>query len=165
MNVLATYDNSVTLCYSLNAFNAWEGYNVIFNGTKGRIEHQIVERIYVSGTDTVQGGIERGGVQTRVVPLRGPAREIDVWTGEGGHGGGDAVLLADLFAPEKTEDKYLRAADQRSGAYSILTGVAANDSIASGRQIKIPDLVKNIGYPDYPKMPSRDYALEMPPKL
>jgi predicted dehydrogenase len=165
MNVLATYDNSVTLCYSLNAFNAWEGYTVVFNGTKGRIEHQIVERIYVSGTDTVQGGIERGGVQTRVVPLRGAAREVDVWTGEGGHGGGDAVLLADLFAPEKTPDKYLRAADQRSGAYSILTGVAANDSIASGRQIKIPDLVQNIGYPDYPKMPSRDYALEMPAKL
>ncbi len=165
MNVLATYDNSATLCYSLNAFNAWEGYNIAFNGTKGRLEHQIVEKIYVSGTDTVQGGIEEGGVTTRIIPLRGAAREVDIWTGEGGHGGGDKVLLDDLFLPEKRNDKYLRAADQRSGAYSILTGVAANHSIATGRQIRVSDLVQNIGYPDYPKMPTRNYPLEMPAKI
>jgi len=165
MNVLVTYDSNATLCYSLNAFNAWEGYNIAFNGTKGRIEHTIVEKIYVSGTNTVQGGIEEGGVKTRVIPLRGPAREVDIWTGEGGHGGGDKVLLDDLFLPEKRTDKYLRAADQRSGAYSILTGVAANQSIASGLQSKIPDLVKNIGYPDYPKMPTSNYPLSMPAKI
>ena len=165
MNVLVKYDNDVTLCYSLNAFNSWEGYNIVFNGTKGRIEHQIVERVYVSGTDTVQGAIERGGVRTRVFPLRGTAYDVDVWTGQGGHGGGDKVLLADLFASEKTEDKYLRAADHRSGAYSILTGVAANHSIATGKTTQIADLVRNIDYPDYPKMPTKYDSLEMPSKL
>jgi predicted dehydrogenase len=165
MNVLVTYDNNVTLCYSLNAFNSWEGYNIVFNGTKGRLEHKIVERIYVSGTDTVQGGIERGGVSTRVLPLRGTAYDVDVWTGEGGHGGGDKVLLADLFSPEKTPDQYLRAADQRSGAYSILTGVAANHSFLSGKPTLIADLVQNIGYPDYPKMPSRYDPIPMPSKI
>jgi predicted dehydrogenase len=165
MNVLVTYDNNVTLCYSLNAFNSWEGYNIAFNGTKGRLEHRIVERIYVSGTDTVQGGIERGGVSTRVLPLRGTAYDLDVWTGEGGHGGGDKVLLKDLLAPTKDPDKYLRAADHRSGAYSILMGVAANHSFVTGKSTRIADLVQNIDYPDYPKMPSRYEAIPMPAKL
>lgn len=164
MNVLVKYDNNVTLCYSLNAFNSWEGYHIVFNGTKGRLEHQIKEKIYVSGTETEQGGIKKGGVITRVIPLRGPAIDQEVWKGEGGHGGGDKILLDDLFLPEKKKDKYLRAADQRSGAYSILTGIAANHSIAKGMEVRISKLVHGIEYPDYPEMPSRTKALPMPSK-
>ena len=165
MNVLVRYDDGVTLSYSLNAFNSWEGYTIVFNGTKGRLEHTIKEKIYVSGTKTEQGGIKTGGVTTRVIPLRGPGRDMDVWTGTGGHGGGDKLLLDDLFLPEKPKDKYLRAADQRSGAYSILTGVAANRCFETGKPVLIPDLVQNIGYPDYPAMPPRTGPLPMPEKL
>jgi predicted dehydrogenase len=164
MNVLVKYDNNVTMAYSLNAFNAWEGYYIIFNGTKGRLEHRIEERIYVSGTETVQGGIRSGGVQTIVIPLRGPAQEIAPWTGEGGHGGGDRVMLDDVFGQEKKQDKYLRAADQRAGAYSILTGVAANLAISTGKPVQIADLVHDVGYPDYPEMPSRTAPVPMPEK-
>jgi len=164
MNVIVKYDNDVTMSYSLNAFNSWEGYYIVFNGTKGRIEHEIKEKIYVSGTDTEQGGIKKGGITTKIIPLRGPGYQSDVWTGKGGHGGGDKVLLDDLFLPEKRDDKYLRAADQRSGAYSILTGVAANLSIANGQLITISDLVQNIDYPNYPGMPSRTGSLPMPEK-
>ncbi len=165
MNVLVKYDNNVTLCYSLNAFNSWEGYNIIFNGTKGRLEHRVQEKIYISGTDTVQGGIKKGGTFTRVIPLRGPAQDFEPWSGEGGHGGGDKVLLDDLFLPEKKKDKYFRAADHRSGAYSILTGVAANVCFQTGQAVNIADLVQNIGYPDYPEMPSGTEALPMPEKM
>jgi hypothetical protein len=164
MNVIVKYDNNVTMSYSLNAFNSWEGYYIVFNGTKGRIEHQIQEKIYISGTDTEQGGIKEGGTTTKIIPLRGAAYEADVWTGTGGHGGGDKVLKDDLFLPEKKQDKYLRAADQRSGAYSILTGVAANISIESGELVKISDLVSGIGYPEYTQMPSRTGSLPMPEK-
>jgi predicted dehydrogenase len=164
MTVAVEYDDNVQMSYSLNAFNAWEGYMINFNGTKGRLEHQIVESIYVSGTDTVQGGIQDGGTHTTVIPLRGPAMVQEVWTGEGGHGGGDRVMLDDIFLPEKKEDKYRRAADQRSGAYSILTGVAANLSFQKKTNIVIDDLVKEIGYPEYPAMPSRSTSLPMPEK-
>jgi len=164
MNVIVKYDNDVTMSYSLNAFNSWEGYYVVFNGTKGRLEHEIQEKIYISGTDTEQGGIKKGGITTKIIPLRGASHEPEVWTGEGGHGGGDKVLLDDLFLPDKKMDKYLRAADQRSGAYSILTGVAANLSMVEGQLINISDLVKNIGYPDYPGMPSRTVFVPMPVK-
>jgi len=165
MNVIVKYDNDVTMSYSLNAFNSWEGYYIIFNGTKGRIEHQIQEKIYISGTDTEQGGIKEGGTTTKIIPLRGPGYGVNVWTGKGGHGGGDKVLLDDLFLPEKSDDKYLRAADLRSGAYSILIGVAANLSISNGQLINISDLVQNIGYPDYPAMPSRTGPIPMPGKM
>ncbi|UCE08691.1 MAG: Gfo/Idh/MocA family oxidoreductase [bacterium] len=165
MNVLVKYDNNVTLCYSLNAFNSWEGYYIVFNGTKGRIEHRIEEKVYISGTDTVQGGIKEGGTYTRVIPLRGPTQDFEPWAGEGGHGGGDKVLLDDLFLPEKKADKYFRAADHRSGANSILTGVAANVCFQTGQPVKIADLVQNIDYPDYPGMPSRTESLPMPEKM
>lgn len=164
MNVLVKYDNNVTLCYSLNAFNSWEGYYIMFNGTKGRIEHMIQEKIYISGTDSEQGGIKEGGTTTKIIRLRGPAYFEEPWVGEGGHGGGDKVLLDDIFLPEKKTDKYLRAADQRAGAYSILTGIAANHSMSKGISVKIADLVKNIDYPEYPEMPSKTDSLPMPEK-
>ena len=69
MNVIVRYDTGATLSYSVNAFNSWEGYQIAFNGTQGRLEHSIVEQIYVSGTGGVQGGIAAGGVTTRVISL------------------------------------------------------------------------------------------------
>jgi hypothetical protein len=162
MNVLVRYDNNVTLAYSLNAFNAWEGYTIAFNGTKGRLEHSTVESIYVSGTDTVQGGIIPQGVKMTVIPIRGPAREIKPWTGEGGHGGGDKVMLDDLFLPDPPADKYLRASDERGGAASILIGIAANQCFKTGQRVVINDLVQGLKKPDYPPMPSHTDPVPMP---
>jgi predicted dehydrogenase len=162
MNVIVGYDTGATLSYSLNAFNSWEGYTVAFNGTKGRIEHSIVESVYVNGTATVQGEIMAGGVKTRVIPLRGEAREIEPWTGVGDHGGGDKLMLDDILLPEPTTDKYLRAADERAGACSILVGIAANQSIAQGQCVKVADLVPGLMRPDYPPMPARQDPLPMP---
>ncbi|MFC1481310.1 Gfo/Idh/MocA family oxidoreductase [Candidatus Neomarinimicrobiota bacterium] len=164
MNVIVGYDNKTTMSYSLNAFNAWEGYYIVFNGTKGRIEHSIEEKVYVNGTDSEQGGIKKGGTRTKIIPLRDAPYEVETWSGEGGHGGGDKVLLDDLFGASTAKDKYLRAADYRSGAYSILIGVAANKSIASGQEIQIADLVTGLDYPDYPEMPLKTGQLPMPGK-
>src|SRR5688572_1163589 len=69
LNALVTYDTGALLTYSLNAFNAWEGYTVAFNGTKGRLEHSIVERAYVNGIDSAQPGAALDAVNTRVIPL------------------------------------------------------------------------------------------------
>jgi len=165
MNVIVKYDTGVTLSYSLNAFNAWEGYQIAFNGTKGRIEHGIQEQVTVFGDGSTPGAVKPGGTYIRVYPLRAPAYEVDLWpAGEGGHAGGDNVMLDDLFLPEKKPDKYLRASDQRAGAYSILTGIAANHSFKNGKEIRIKDLVSNIGYPDYPPMPTHEDPVPMPPR-
>lgn len=162
MNVLVRYDNGVTMAYSLNAFNAWEGYTIAFNGTLGRLEHNVVESIYVNGTAATQGAIMDKGVRTTVIPLRGAAQAIEPWTGNGGHGGGDAVLLDDIFLPDPPADKYLRAADERAGAASILIGIAANQCFKTGQPVKIKDLVTGLTPPEYAPMPSRTGPLPMP---
>ena len=162
LNALVTYDTGATLSYSLNAFNAWEGYTVAFNGTKGRLEHSIVESVYVNGTESVQGGVAPDGVKIRVVPLRGTGYEIEPWSAEGDHGGGDRLMLEDIFLPEPAPDKYLRAADERAGACSILAGIAANRSLETGARVEVADLVGEIPSPDYAPMPSRRETLPMP---
>ncbi len=163
MQALINYDNGVTLKYSLNAFCAWEGFTIQFNGTKGRIEHKCEETVYINGDGTVPGALKKEGTFTRVYPTRQPAYEVPVWTSEGGHGGGDAVLLRDLFAPDGT-DQFLRAADQRSGTASILCGIAANRSIKEGRWVKIEELVGELERPDYPPMPCPTEAFTLPLK-
>ena len=70
----------------------------------------------------------------------------------------DHVGVCRLF-----ERQYKRAADQRSGAYSILTGIAANKSMKSGQAVRIKDLVKGLRMPDYPRMPTGKGKLD--PKI
>jgi predicted dehydrogenase len=163
MNALVTYDTGATLSYSLNAFNAWEGYTVAFNGTKGRIEHSIVESVYVNGTESVQGGVAQDGVRIRVIPLRGAGYEIEPWSAEGDHGGGDRLMLEDIFLPAPPPDKYLRAADERAGACSIMVGIAANRSLETGAVVRVSELISNLPPPDYAPMPTRRDPLPMPP--
>jgi predicted dehydrogenase len=165
MNVVVSYDNGATLSYSLNAFNAWEGYTVAFNGTKGRLEHTVVESTYINGTETVQGGIVDGGVTTRVIPLRGEARDVRPWTAVGDHGGGDRLMLEDIFLPDAPADKYLRAADERAGACSILVGIAANRCLETGASVRVADLVPAVPRPDYAPMPARGGPLPMPGRI
>ena len=165
MNVIVKYDTGATMSYSLNAFNAWEGYRVTFNGTKGRMEHSIQENVSVFGDGSVPGAVVAEGTVIRIFPLRAPAYNVPLWPArKGSHGGGDNVMLDDLFLPEKSADKYLRAADQRSGAHSIMIGIAANHSMRTGKTVAIRDLVGDVGVPDYPTMPSNTDAVPMPPR-
>ena len=161
MQALINYDNGVTLKYSLNAFCSWEGYTIQFNGSHGRLEHKCEESVYISGDGTVPGALKKEHTYIRIYPTRQPAYEVPIWTGQGGHGGGDTVLLQDIFAPEGT-DKYLRAADHRSGAASILCGIAANRSIAEGGWVQIDDIIHGLDRPDYPAMPAATQPLNLP---
>ncbi len=154
MNLVVNYQNGVKMSYSLNAFMPWEGYIVTINGTRGRLEHKTVETSYINADGSVPGQTLERGTYITVIPHFGPSYSVDVWTSAGGHGGGDSRILEDLFSADPPEDPYMRAADQRAGAYSILTGVAANHSMATNELIHIDDLVQNIGMPDYPAMPT-----------
>ncbi|MET0497720.1 MAG: Gfo/Idh/MocA family oxidoreductase [Steroidobacteraceae bacterium] len=164
MNVVVGYDTGATMSYSLNAFNAWEGYHVAFNGTKGRLEHSIVEQAGVAGAGTPQSGSEADGVRTRIIPMRGKARDIEPWSGDGDHGGGDDVMLAEIFGTAPA-DKYRRASDERGGAYSILIGAAANLCFKSGQSVRIADLVTGLTPPDKAPMPTRETPVPMPMRI
>lgn len=162
LNALVAYDTGATLTYSLNAFNAWEGYTVAFNGTKGRLEHSVVESMDVNGGEAPPRALAPDQVKIRVIPLRGAGYEIEPWSAEGDHGGGDRLMLDDIFNPAAKPDKYLRAADERAGAGSILVGIAANRSMETGAQVRIAELVGHLAAPDYAPMPTRQEVLPMP---
>lgn len=153
MNVMVNYRSGATMSYSLHAFSPWEGFTITFNGTLGRIEHKCEESVYINGDGKTPGELVREGTRTKVYPHFLPAYEVDVWTGEGGHGGGDAPLLDDLFAENPPPDIYKRAADHRAGAWSIITGVAANMCFESKELIDIDKLLPELNEPDYPEMP------------
>ena len=55
----------------------------------------------------------------------------------------------------------MRAADQRAGAYSILTGICASRSMEWGRPVLIDELVRGLNEPDYPDMPSSDEPIDL----
>jgi predicted dehydrogenase len=163
MNVIVRYHTGTTLSYSLNACNSWEGYQIAFNGTKGRIEHEMVEQVYLSGASTPQAAAA-DTVRTRVIPLRGAVREIEPWTASGGHGGGDDVMLNDIFG-SPAEDPYRRASDERGGAWSILVGAAANRCFATGDTVRIADLVNGLTPPEAAPMPTRETRVPMPRRV
>jgi predicted dehydrogenase len=159
MTVNVRYDNGVQLNYGLQAYDAWEGYHIAFNGTKGRIEHSIVESGGAAGAAAVQS--KSNMVTTRVIPLRGATRDIEPWTGTGGHGGGDDTMLEEIFGTAPA-DKYKRVSDERAGAYSALVGIAANRCFETGQPVRIADLVTGLTPPERAPMPGRSTPLPMP---
>lgn len=141
MGVMVKYKNHAIMTYSLNAYLPWEGYRIAFNGTKGRIEMTVIEKSYVnSGGEKSQEGALKGQSIT-VFPMFAAPYEVGIEEGIGGHGGGDPVLLNDIFGtPQK--DRFNRAANHIDGARSILTGIAANRSIRTGQAVRVDELVK-----------------------
>jgi predicted dehydrogenase len=162
VHVIVNYRNGVMLSYSLHAFMPWEGYVVAFNGSKGRLEHICQETVYLSGDGSVPGELISEGTKIKVYPHFKSGYEVGVWQSKGGHGGGDPILLNDLFNPHLSEDKYMRAADHRAGAWSILTGIAVNHSLANGQPMQIKDLIHGLEDPDFPLMPSPTEPLPLP---
>jgi hypothetical protein len=141
MGVMVRYKNNTIMTYSLNAYMPWEGFRIAFNGTKGRMQVSVVEKTYINaGGDSSQEGTVKGKDIT-VFPLFGEPYTVPIEEAEGGHGGGDPILLNDIFGTPK-EDKFKRAASYVDGAMSILTGIAANKSISTGMPVRIKDLVE-----------------------
>lgn len=141
MGVLVKYKNNAIMSYSLNSYMPWEGFNVAINGSKGRIEYTGLEKPYINAGGKKSDEGAGKSYKIRVCPMFGKPYEVEVEKKEGGHGGGDPVMLDDLFNPGQNIDIYKRAADHVDGIISILTGVAANKSIASGNTIDINTLV------------------------
>jgi predicted dehydrogenase len=141
MGVMVRYKNNAIMTYSLNAYMPWEGYNIAFNGSKGRLEVNVIEKSYINagGEKGEEGALV--GKKLTVKPMFGKPYEVPFEAGSGGHGGGDQVMLNDIFGnPEP--DRFKRAASHIDGALSILTGIAANKSIASGLPVSIRNLVE-----------------------
>jgi predicted dehydrogenase len=150
MAVLARYSTGATMSYHLTAYAPWEGYRVMFNGSRGRLELEVVESDFVS--PGAAGGLKGASLhgdeaaaeegwssltvrrfweRPRQVPVSGRTRH--------GHGGADALMTDVLFGGRP--DRLNRGATARDGALALLTGLAANRSFATGQPVPVADLL------------------------
>ena len=131
MSVNVQYDGGAVMSYSLNANATYEGWRMVINGSKGRIEAMD----YESG-----------------IASKAPYNEIKVYDHKdnvtvhqvakvlAGHGGGDPLLREMIFRGG-IKDEFNRRAGTEAGTASIMIGIAANKSIKEGRMITIQDLL------------------------
>jgi predicted dehydrogenase len=145
MAVNVRYRSGVLLSYSLIAYAPWEGLRLAITGSKGRVELDISENINhllgdgrVDDLQASKGAFKQASL--RVYPMFGAAYHLEAPTGDGGHGGADPLMLEQLFSPNPPADPLNRASSHIDGAASILTGIAANESIRTGKCIRIEDI-------------------------
>jgi len=128
------YANGVHLAYSFTAYAPYEGYSVVFNGTKGRIT-------LVSDANPALPRKEQG--EFIMHKQFSKFETIQVPRATGTHGGSDDLLRDQIFIPS-TPDPYKQCAGTRDGAFTCLIGIAARKSIASGQPIQIAGLTSLI---------------------
>jgi predicted dehydrogenase len=141
MGVMVRYKNDVIMTYSLNSYLPKEGFYVAINGDKGRIQVEVQESVYVNAAGKPE---DEGASTFKKITLHNlfeKPQDIEIPEGVGGHGGGDVVMLEDIFG-NPPEDKFKRAASHVDGAMSILTGIAANKSFKTGLPVNVDELVK-----------------------
>ena len=147
MGALVRYRTGALLTYSLVSFSSREGMRVSLTGDRGTVEyHEFLGTHIIRGQsdaelDREQSEADRPSEFIRVYPHFKPSYEVSVERPKGGHGGADPVLMENLFSLSAPADPFHRAAGQEQGAASILVGIAANESIATGRPVKLTDLV------------------------
>jgi predicted dehydrogenase len=143
------YDRGATLSYSLNAHAPWEGYRIYVNGDEGRAELEVVERaavlidaqgnLVVDPSADAESSARSGGERLTLQRHWESAQEVKIEEGSGAHGGGDALLLADIFRGPG-DDWLERPADWLDGIRAIAVGMAGNESLRTGSPVKITDL-------------------------
>ncbi|KAL7419197.1 hypothetical protein Q5752_006034 [Cryptotrichosporon argae] len=156
MSVLVKYDTGATMTYHLTAYSPWEGYRVMFNGDRGRLELEVVENAFrlpqtrgQSGEGVVHGEAalpNEGHAKITLHPLWQPSRDVPYERATGGHGGGDDAMLDQIFGPRpgaqaaKTAVERL-SANQVDGALAMAVGLAANESFKTGKLVKVDELL------------------------
>ncbi|MEV6797967.1 Gfo/Idh/MocA family oxidoreductase [Micromonospora rifamycinica] len=150
MAVLARYSTGATMTYHLTAYAPWEGYRVMVNGSRGRLELEVTESDFVSpaAAGALKGAAlhgdeaaaENGAATLTLRPFWSPPTRIPVegYTRQG-HGGADARMTRVIFGGEP--DPLGRAATAYDGALALLTGLAANRSFATGDPVRVADLL------------------------
>ena len=71
------------------------------------------------------------------------AQDVKIKEGTGAHGGGDALLLADVFRGPG-DDWLERPSNWVDGVRSIAVGMAGNESLRTGLPVKLADLALGV---------------------
>ena len=127
------YANGVCATFDLNAFPGVAGEDLRVEGSLGTLEHRIR---YGQGSDAQ---VQDGSAPTTTDTLQyvSPAivvQDIPVPVVEGGHGGADPVMLAELFGLRPPS---IARATLDEAIQAVLIGDAANRSIRDGRTVDV----------------------------
>ncbi len=147
MSVMVKYRTGTVLNYSLNAYLPREGFSIVFNGTKGRLEYQEAHasHIIAAQSNKEMGEQIKWESSCVVLPMFGQPYKVDIPKAKGGHGGSDPKIQAQVFSPNPPRDPYGRSAAYGQGAASALIGIAANKSFRSGKPVEIAKLCPQLG--------------------
>ncbi|WP_419875010.1 Gfo/Idh/MocA family protein [Candidatus Pristimantibacillus sp. PTI5] len=130
------YSGGALLSYSVNFSLPYEGYRLAINGTKGRLEtveyHMPGRTPFPTPVQTID-----------YFPLFRSKETIHVVHREGGHGGGDPLLLEDLFMGEDRRRPFRILSGAVDGAYSVATGEAVWRSVKEHRLVTIEEVLEN----------------------
>ncbi|KAJ9096956.1 hypothetical protein QFC20_006316 [Naganishia adeliensis] len=157
MSVLVRYQNDVIMTYHLTAYSPWEGYRVMFNGSHGRLELEVVESTHNSleepalvGPGSIHGTrpmANAGHATLSLHPLWQKPVDIPVYYDHAGHGGGDKRLLSSIFGPLKGDEPGKEgvsgmACSEVDGANALAIGLAANESFVTGKMIDVEEMLR-----------------------
>lgn len=136
MSLNVEYTNGVLMAYSESSAAMYEGFKLFINGSDARLEVQSFSSGGVRSTehpDYIR--IIKTGNEDENITVIDKAPELS-----GGHGGADDAMRRVLFLGEEPEFEWQKAGSI-DGAYSILIGAAANESIKTGRIIDIDEFL------------------------
>jgi len=123
------YKNGALLNYSANFSTPFEGYRLAINGTHGRLESLEFQG---AGGRALPDLYEGGDQWIDYYPIFGGRERINVIKNEGGHGGGDPLILEDIFLGEDPARKFDILAKSVDGLRAISIGDAVYNSIMDG---------------------------------
>lgn len=136
MTINVEYTDGTLLAYSESSAAMYEGYKLFINGSDARLEVQ----------SFFSGGV-RSDEHPDYIRIIKPGKEDEnirviekLPALEGDHGGSDDAYRRVLFLGEEPEYEGLRAGSI-DGAYSILIGAAANESIRTGKIVDVDELI------------------------
>ncbi|MBQ1223356.1 MAG: Gfo/Idh/MocA family oxidoreductase [Oscillospiraceae bacterium] len=136
MSLNVEYTNGVLMSYSESSAAMYEGFKLFINGSDARLEVQ-----------SFQSGGVRSNEHPDYIRIIKPGPEDEnitviekAPTLSGGHGGADDAMRRVLFLGEEPEFECQKAGAV-DGAYSILIGAAANESIKTGKIIDIDEFI------------------------
>ena len=116
------------LNYSANFSTPYEGYRLAINGTRGRLETME----FIGAGASQLPAFHEGSQYIDYFPIFEGRERIHVAAGVGGHGGGDPLILEDIFLGENPDRKYDILAKSVDGLRAIAIGDAVYNSIKDG---------------------------------
>lgn len=150
MSAQIKYADDTVVNYSLTTYSPYEGWKIAFNGMDGRLEAWL-DIPFMNSEKMSQEELHAAEMNqnldddVRYEPMIlhknwNKFETVNVPVERGGHGGGDKRLHDKIFENPDAPDPYKHAAGVRDGAMSILIGVAARNSIETGKPIRIASL-------------------------